>query len=70
MFRLAWLVPVLMALLLVVALIFYFEKRAYQMQNRELLIQNDSILSVNIELKKSLEQKEASRTRLLIKNSP
>lgn len=50
--------PIVLLLLLVATLVLYVEKRTYQMQNRELLIQNDSILSVNIELKKASIKKQ------------
>jgi hypothetical protein len=35
----------------------YNQNNSYQSENRKLIIQNDSILSVNIELKKALQHK-------------
>jgi hypothetical protein len=46
-------------LLVLVSGFLYQQKRFYQQQNRELIIRNDSVLSVNIELKNALEQKPA-----------
>lgn len=33
----------------------YLQNRFYKQQNRELIIQNDSILSANLELKRSMQ---------------
>ncbi|HEU4633489.1 MAG TPA: hypothetical protein VFS22_05870 [Flavisolibacter sp.] len=44
-------------ILVVLSGFLYQQKRFYQQQNRELIIQNDSVLSVNIELQNALEQK-------------
>lgn len=45
--------------LLAMGMIFVFrEKQYYRQKTRELIIQNDSIMSLNIELKTKLEQQK------------
>jgi dTDP-4-dehydrorhamnose 3,5-epimerase-like enzyme len=41
----------------------YRENRSYQQENHRLIVSNDSILSVNIELKNQLQQKERAAMR-------
>lgn len=43
-------------ILVIISGFLYQQKRFYQQQNRDLIIQNDSVLSVNIELQNALEQ--------------
>jgi hypothetical protein len=46
---------VVAVLLLLVTACLYRQKRTYMEQNRQLILQNDSIISVNIELLRSLQ---------------
>ncbi|WP_336516620.1 hypothetical protein [Pollutibacter soli] len=47
--------------LLAMGMVFVFrEKQFYRQKMRELIIQNDSIMSINIELKTKLEQQLAN----------
>ncbi len=48
---------------------FYSENKYYRKANRELIIQNDSIISVNIELKSAINgnSRTASKNRILLK---
>jgi dTDP-4-dehydrorhamnose 3,5-epimerase-like enzyme len=41
----------------------YRENRSYQQENHRLIVSNDSILSVNIELKNQLQQKGRAAMR-------
>jgi dTDP-4-dehydrorhamnose 3,5-epimerase-like enzyme len=41
----------------------YSENRSYQLENHRLIVSNDSILSVNIELKNQLQQKGRAAMR-------
>jgi predicted solute-binding protein len=41
----------------------YRENRSYQLENHRLIVSNDSILSVNIELKNQLQQKGRAAMR-------
>jgi hypothetical protein len=50
----------LVGILLFISGCLYRQKTEYQNQNRQLIIQNDSVMSVNIELVKTLEIKKPS----------
>lgn len=51
--------------LTIISVCLLFENRSYQKQNRQLVIQNDSILSVNIELRKYLQKEATSPVKTL-----
>lgn len=56
----SWLLPSLLCLtgfLLVVTLWLWKKNQSYRQQNRELILQNDSLQSVNIRLCKEIEKK-------------
>lgn len=53
--------------LFVCSFLLYQENRAYQRQNRELVVQNDSILAENIGLRQALKQVQT--TAVPIKSS-
>lgn len=52
-------VGIILTLTLVSGCLFH-QNKVYESQNRKLIIQNDSIMSVNIELKNFLEQRNSS----------
>jgi CHASE3 domain sensor protein len=47
-------------ILVIISGFLYQQKKFYQQQNRELIIQNDSVLSVNIELQNALKQQPSA----------
>ena len=49
----------ILVLLLITTGFLYKEKRTFEEQNRRLIIQNDSIMAVNILLNDSLKQKKS-----------
>ena len=58
----SWLVMFPVLLISALSFLSFFlhkQNRSYQEQNRNLIIQNDSILSVNVELKQTLQQKDS-----------
>jgi hypothetical protein len=52
---------VMAVLLLLVTVCLYRKNRSYMEQNRQLILQNDSIISVNIELLRSLQPLHAAQ---------
>lgn len=46
--------------LLLISGCLYHQKKAFQQQNRELIIQNDSIIAVNIKLQNALQLKSVT----------
>jgi hypothetical protein len=56
---LSYMLVTLVAMLLGVSLLLLKSNDEYQAHNRQLIIQNDSIIAVNIELLQALEQKSS-----------
>ena len=62
-FLFLYLVPMVVLVLVLCSGFLYKENREVRRINRELMVQNDSILSVNLELKNALSRKAALQGR-------